>query len=61
VLSYVSLDYQEAIREEMAERRVMNYACPRNQKGWILPVLGYPALVFYKSPNKSSVIEATFI
>jgi hypothetical protein len=53
-LSYVLLTFAGATNEGSDGAQVVDSGYPRNQKGWIFPLSGYPALLFYKSLNKLS-------
>ena len=53
-MSYALLAFAEATNEGSDEAQVVDSSYRRNQKGWIFPLSGYPALVFYKSLNRLS-------
>ena len=53
-MSYVLLAFTEATKGGSDEAQVMDSDYRRNQKGWIFPLSGYPALVFYRSLNRLS-------
>jgi len=51
-LSYALSASTEATNEGSDEAQVVDSDYRRNQKGWIFPLSGYPALVFYRSLNR---------